>query len=534
MDFRKKLLILAASSMAFAGMAYGDACGAAQINPTPAPPNLLRLEGTAELVTDLTISCTGDTLTAMTGQVIANLSLNVTSKQTSAGPPPVNEAALIITPNGGMPSVYFGTILGNSVTFGNAMSPVNFPTTPYTLRVANIRVNASSGAVATYTTESLLATNEGVVIYASSPVNVGYTQQGFAPPSLVAGSVPGNLVICTGNPVKTPTVSFKITLAEQFGGAFKTQTGAGTCGGQTCTETNGEQGSYPATPAAGGPGYANSGTLFLFSFANIASGETIYLPTTFSNTPPVGTAPLTFTLITSLTNTTPVTASIPAGSGLPANYAAITSANGTATAVYDVTSTDNTALGESATVAGYVTAAGGFATATVSPVTVTVTPAPTGSVNPTLVIPNFAASGNTALTLNGFGVCTTSLLFPFVTNQLGFDTGIVLSNTSTDPFNTTAAPGTCALNLYGAGAPSPNTGVPAPGGSQASGTTNAFQLSSVAPGFQGYVIATCNYLYAHGYAFIEYNLTQGNGVAEGYLPLVINDRGQTPSEFLTN
>jgi hypothetical protein len=521
MDFRKKLLVLTVSAMSFAGIAYGDACGTATL--TPAPPNLLRLEGTAELVTDEVINCTGNTLVATTGQFIANLSLPVTSKQASTT---VNEATLIIT-NGETVTPYSGTISGDTVTFGTTGSPVTFPATAYTIQLSNIRVNSSSGAVATYVTESLLATNEGVVIFSAAPDQVGYIEQGFAVPSISAVK---NYTICAGNPAATAgTVgSFGVKIAELFGGAFKSITptvGVAKCGGQTCTETNGEQGSYQG---GGGIGTANSGTEFLFSFANIPTGVTIYLPVTVNN----GT--LTFTLVASTTNPTPVTASAPTGSNL-VGVAPITSANGTATAVYDVTLTDNTVLGENATVTGYVTAAAGFATTSLSAVTVTVTPAPTGSVNPTLAIPNFTTSANPALTLSAFSVCQTSLLFPFVTNQLGFDTGIVLANTSTDPYSFAApTPGTCALSFYGAGAPTPSTGVAAPGGAQASGTTNAFQLSSVAPGFQGYVVAVCNYLYGHGYAFIEYDLTQSNGVAEGYLALVINDRGQTPAESLTN
>jgi hypothetical protein len=515
MDFRKKLLVLTVSAMSFAGIAYGDACGTA--TPVVSPPNLLRLEGTAELVTDETIGCTGDTLTATTGQFIANLSLPVTSKQVSAT---LNEATLIITTAGPTYTTYPGTVTGNTVTFGTAALPVTFPTAAYTLRVANVRVNSSTGAIGTYVVESLLATNEGVVIFSAAPDNVGYIEQGFAVPSLVAGSVQ-NFTICAGNSVSNPQTSFTIKISELFGGAFKsiTPTAAGLCGGSTCTETNGEAGSYnptttPTAPA--GVGTANSGTEFLLTFANIPTGETIYLPTTITQ----GT--LTFNLVASLTNPTIVPGNTPAHSGFPsANFAPVASANGTGTAVYDVVATDNTVLGEFMTITGYVTAAPGFSTVATSAVTVTVTPAPTGSINPTLAIPNFAASSNPALSLSAFSVCQTSLLFPFVTNQLGFDTGIVLANTSTDPFagvsSAVATPGTCALNFYGAGAPTPSTAVAAPGGTQASGTTNAFQLSSVAPGFQGYVIAVCNYLYGHGYAFIEYDLTQANGVAEGYL-----------------
>ena len=167
--------------------------------------------------------------------------------------------------------------------------------------------------------------------------------------------------------------------------------------------------------------------------------------------------------------------------------------------------------------------AGNFASVAPASPTITVTPAPTSSNN----VPNFAQSANTAITLNSWIPCTTSLLFPFVTNQLGFDTGIVLANTANDPFGvagytTGAAQGTCSLNFYGSGAPS--AAVTAPGGSQLPGTTNAFQLSTVAPGFQGYMIAVCNYLYGHGYAFVEYDLTQNNGIAEGYLALVMDQR----------
>jgi len=539
MDFRKKLLVLTVSAMSFAGIAYGDACGTQ--TPVPAPPNLLRLESTADLVTDEIIGCTGDTLTATTGQVIANLSLPVTSKQVSTT---LNEATLIITVTaGGAVTTYPGTISGSTVTFGTTALPVTFPTTAYTIRVADIRVNSSTGAVATYVTESLLATNQGVVIFSASPDQVGYIEQGFAVPSLVPLSVK-NYVICNGNPALTAgtTASFSIKVAELFGGAFKSITptvAALTCGGAACTVTNGEAGSYTPTTtpaAAAGVGTASSGTEFLLTFANVPTGVTIYLPLTVTGTG--SSAALTFTLVTSTTNATPVAANVPTGSNLPAS-APLTVANGTGTAVYDVTATDNTVLGENVAISGYITAAAGFATTSLSAVTVTVTPAPTGSVNPTLVIPNFAASSNPALTLSAFAVCQTSLLFPFVTNQVGFDTGLVLANTSTDPFgtssNATPTPGTCALNFYGAGAPTPSTGVAAPGGAQASGTTNAFQLSSVAPGFQGYVIAVCNYLYGHGYAFIEYDITQANGIAEGYLALVLSSqRGQAPAESLTN
>src|SRR5262249_17760836 len=127
----------------------------------------------------------------------------------------------------------------------------------------------------------------------------------------------------------------------------------------------------------------------------------------------------------------------------------------------------------------------------------------------------------------------------FVTNQLGFDTGLVVANTSTDNLGVagksvaTAQSGTCTLSFYGAGAPTPASGVADPGGSTASGTTHAFLLSSVAPGFQGYMIASCPFQYAHGFAFLAYNLTQNNGVVEGYIAEVLNNARPTSNTTFT-
>lgn len=49
----------------------------------------------------------------------------------------------------------------------------------------------------------------------------------------------------------------------------------------------------------------------------------------------------------------------------------------------------------------------------------------------------------------------TRLLYPFVTNQAGFDTGLEISNTTADPFGTTPVPGVCKLTFYGSNPPSP-------------------------------------------------------------------------------
>ena len=65
----------------------------------------------------------------------------------------------------------------------------------------------------------------------------------------------------------------------------------------------------------------------------------------------------------------------------------------------------------------------------------------------------------------------------------------------------------------------------APGGTQTGGTSNAFLLSSVAPGFTGYMIAQCNYhVVGHGFGYIIYNFGQTSGATLGYNALVMPNR----------
>jgi len=139
-------------------------------------------------------------------------------------------------------------------------------------------------------------------------------------------------------------------------------------------------------------------------------------------------------------------------------------------------------------------------------------------------LPRFIDTGVTRnfVTMNS---CRTNLLFPFVTNQGGFDTGLAISNTSKDPFGTSLQTGACTINYYG------NVG--------GSNVTLAFSSPSITggehfvwslanggavtatAGFQGYIIAQCAFQYAHGYAFISDLGAQR--LAQGYLALVMDD-----------
>ena len=120
----------------------------------------------------------------------------------------------------------------------------------------------------------------------------------------------------------------------------------------------------------------------------------------------------------------------------------------------------------------------------------------------------------------------TNLLFTFLTNQTGFDTGVAISNTGADPFGTIGKAGTCRVSFFGSGAPSLFTTSNVTPGSQV-----VFLASSVAPNFQGYAIAQCNFPFAHGFAFVS-DLGARN-LAMGYLPLVVcSNRAASPVEQL--
>jgi hypothetical protein len=135
------------------------------------------------------------------------------------------------------------------------------------------------------------------------------------------------------------------------------------------------------------------------------------------------------------------------------------------------------------------------------------------------------------------GACRTILLWPFVSNQAGFDTGLAISNTSTDPLGTIAQAGACNLYYYGNSSGGPGPTNPQTSTSIASGVVATWVLSTggthsiaAAPGFQGYLIADCAFQFAHGYGFISDVGAQK--LAQGYLALIIPDHGPSAGSRL--
>jgi hypothetical protein len=288
---------------------------------------------------------------------------------------------------------------------------------------------------------------------------------------------------------------------------------------------NTESGYYNNIGFTGGTntaGLANAGladfsTRVRALFTNVPAGIRLFVTVreigaTGSNTARlVGSAIGAFFPVTALSDTYGL-------NGVNYNAAEVPIVNGTGEAVWELMSADPLVTGRldfglfatyTADVANNLPAAPSQSTISGSFAPIT---GPT-TASATAPIPRFVDIG-TGRNLFRINVCVTNLLFPFITNQAGFDTGLAIANTSQDPFGTPVQTGTCTLNWYGANAPAA-----APTPSVGPGTVWVNTVMNLAPNFQGYMIAQCRFQYAHGFAFISD--VGARNLAMGYLALVI-------------
>ena len=147
--------------------------------------------------------------------------------------------------------------------------------------------------------------------------------------------------------------------------------------------------------------------------------------------------------------------------------------------------------------------------------------------------PRFIDTGADPVTFVTVVRCSTTLLFPFVSNRAGFDTGLVISNTSLDWKGTAPQDGRCMIHYIGSTGesgvmPNDDLSTVIPGGEQLIFTLsqgNADREVNGAPNFQGFVIAMCEFQYAHGVAFMS-DVTSGVPAwSQGYLALVLQFDG---------
>jgi len=560
-DLRTKLFTLASVATMFAGMAHAQLNGPGVACTASSGAVFVAAEGTTEQVADTVIACGAQGNAAATSvnlSVYLSPAVTVTSATLGSGGGARSETMAGITGSfaaggGTNAAVVAGTVSGSSVTFNNIVIPAN---AAVQFTITNIKINASqianSGGAPTAVTETIFIGGTNVTPGVLSAVNVAFATNGLASVKSIqsSGNSISSVPICSGInaygpnsvgglgtsedtalPANTIQVgppaanlvgnaAFNVQFGEGFATAFKTGgTAAGNAGLGSEFTANTYTGYGVVAPAAN---TATSGTRIQVTFNNIPAGVTIYAPLVLNNNG--GTMTLTTSATGAFSAVAGSTANGAPGAtagnnGGNASAALLTVTNGSATAVYEETVNAQGAV-ETYIMPVFLAAGGAAVTAPSSAITATVSFAPIGASSN---VPNFV-SGSSTGTVNGaaFSACSTTLLFPFVTNQLGFDTGIAIANTSSDLLNggtkSNAAnqSGTCSLTFFGNTAPAAVTTA-----SIASGTDYAAAASSIAPGFQGYMIASCNFLYGHGFAYVVYNLTQNNGAAMGYLANVI-------------
>jgi len=510
-DFRKSLLLAAMA------LAVGVGTASAQTGTcsgTAGAPPILRSQGTTELTGLITLECTG--LPAGTQSINITEFLNsVTSR--------VGEPFVVVSPTGptgattGLGTVYTGTVTSNGVTFNG----VTLPGSSAQVQIGGVRINATntptSGNGGVPVSAQLAISNSNLTLQTNVFV-VGLVENAFGV-AITAGASSVSPCTPTSTTVAPPAAMAAIVITEEFATAFKTQFP------QSPTSPDSETGPYTTGPATD-PYYPNtdmslpagslatSGTQFAVTFGSIPSGLTYYIPVTISSN--AGGQAI---LVTTAGGTTPVTAVTNPPAGLPYSvdgYYAITGG----TVYYNVITTNPSVSPQTWEIDAYPNGTiSGTPTATVS---LAPNPGVTATDVPIFASTPLPATGTGLIGTTTLNPCQTSLLFPFVTNQAGFDTGISIAYTGSDPFGTSVSTtggvaATCTLSFYG----SPTT--------QASETLSIptfgeghTTISAVAAGFQGYMIAVCNFEYAHGFAFITDGfMGPGRGLSEGYLPLVI-------------
>jgi len=468
----------------------------------------------------------------------------------------------------------------NSISWSGV--PIDAPGTAGTrvIRITNIRADVTTLAVGS----TLIPTtvSESIFVNGTNIIALNQASNGSVVANVVPGLVqtvgqPGAYQQCNsvntfllGSPNDIVTDSgITVSATEGFRFSFKAQNYAQTIavqgtGGPTAPNGNyqgpgnplpqdvlnfpydTESGFTPDAALVAGsvsafPGYASQGTQIQFAVTGVGAGVTLYAPSyvyltgAYGTGTAVGVAVLVSQGGVTVSGAAPpllLSGNTPTGA---ASQVALTSSTNTSTIVYEIWYSDPSVL---ETLAVPISVEYVSNTASNIPAT---TPAGSPSkvatgfspqVGPhtassSAPIPRFVQD-TTSTALFTISPCSCNLLFPFVTNIAGFDTGVAIANTSMDPFNTSAQTGTVVLNYYGTtsggGAAPPATPPlgPVPAGQELIFTlSNGGNYSTPAtPGFEGYIIAQANFQYCHGFAFISDVGAQK--LAEGYLAISLD------------
>jgi len=475
------------------------------------------------------------------------------------------------------PNAFQGRQLGaNSLLWILPFDPPGTTTSRY-LRITNVRVNASQlnvpagaqAAVGLFISTSPSGLGIGSLLPISLPITNPAPTVAFAQQShTFAVSGAANFLQCISQNKdfagdtqgSSPTSQMNLRWTENFPTAFKRRTLAMTTNPsdtspdpvsqndfRTATSAasyNTETGFFiralddangwftsPLMPA-GTTGLANSGTRLIARFSNVPNGVTLWVACYGNLVNTLYTTQITgnVRLVTTDPNGAGPFSATPLGSPQQSGIAQVSLIANAGSAVWEILNTDS-AVSEQARIPVYVVYVAnttnnlpGLGQASVNG-----SLAPLSSVmvaSATAPVPRFVDL-STAQKLFRIDSCVTNLLFPYVTNRGGFDTGLVISNTSLDPFGTPTQAGACKVYFYGdtaggGAAPPMQTTTTVNAGTQVIWTLSMGGTNNMTatPGFQGYIIASCAFQFGHGFAFIDD--ARAEKLAMGYLALVMD------------
>lgn len=471
-----------------------------------------------------------------------------------------------VTGTGSGAGVYDGSspshcnVMHGHAVGGNSLAWYGLPFDPpgnglRTLRITNVRV-----ATAPLAGSGLLSVQAFVSASpsASIPLTVTMTAVAFIQRGLyfsTSGKFDLDLTRCgqeEGN-----TSNYSVTLNEGFASAFRRRSLAVPAGNDVspaplpaavpALSSSGaaETGFYDPATLGATAGLADQGTRIVIRFSGAGPGITLRAPLVAVLTSGSAATGLLRLVAAGLAGDGPFHADTGDSTTLDGAPAATLAASGyTLQAVFEVLLADPLRV-ESAVVPFSIQCAADSRPVPGS-VTVAVSFAPfstDSSAGRLSAIPRFVESVDPVLAFDKIGG-SCSLLFPFVTNQAGLDTGIIIVNTSLDPLGSDPAAGNVRLGFYGdqsadsAAPPAQTTRPVAPGESL------LFTLSSggshgvtPVPGFQGYVIVQARFRYCHGLAILS---GPGGSSAAAYQGLIVGaadttrNRSQNLSESLTH
>jgi hypothetical protein len=492
LDFRKVLLAAAVAGLGLVSTASAQvACSGVTV--TGGTPTIA-VEGTTEALNPVVLGCTAAAGNSVTVVLTANVPF--TNAATTTGVLVDVQATAQVAAGGPVA----GPVAASTVTISGSTLTATFSLGGDTLNsftFTGLRVNANSVPSSSVVSIATSGVAGGGITGTTTATPVANVLTSLVPSVLTPQA---NQTLC-GVTAKGVYAVTQIVIQENFNAAFKTA----------------------AEYSVAGSTAATQGTRLAVTFNNLNANVTYYVPASVTG------GGVTLAAVAAGTGSTAATtnsatvgvAGTGAGTFAATTLVPVTTTTGSATVYYNDTA-DTAGAIDTATILLYENVSSAAAVTSVSSSLVT---ASVGLVGVSTGYPQYAAStpatispASTFVAPNQglLSACSTTLLFPYITNLSGFDTGVSIANASTGVgTGVTPSSGSCNVSFYGTAAPTTaySTGTISTAGSA------TFAASTVAPGFSGYAVATCGFLSAHGYAFV---FTQGlGGLAADYLAPVL-------------